>query len=168
MSINPNITDLSLSKIDGINHLSGGDSFVNATIAAAVIITIIAIPLALIHDRRRRKKMPDTKPFRWGYFNIYSSALFLVPLGAAIAFAALETREISWPIVISLNLVIIILHYFAFRRSRAAFIIITLLSINLLIWFINGFYLGRRWLEMRDEYQARRHLKSNATTKAAS
>lgn|SRR5690606_12779391 len=125
-------------------------------IAIVFLFAVLAIPPALIHDRRRRRKFKDTRPFRWGYYNIYSEALGCVLLGVVSIVAALRAPDNLWPFVIPLNIASIALLYFAFRRSRTAFIIITILTFNPILRVINGCYLHRRWKEMKDEYIARR------------
>jgi NADPH:quinone reductase-like Zn-dependent oxidoreductase len=100
--------------------------------------TLAPIAVALVLDRRRRRRHPGERPFRWGYyFSLQSFVMALIvggllgsTLGAAVL--GLVYAALAWAFA---------------RRRRWAWILLTILSFNPLAWLVNAVYLRKRWSE---------------------
>lgn len=108
-----------------------------ALIGGAFGATILPILLALVLDRRFRRRHPLARPFRWGYYFALESFVGALILGALFGSGA--------GTVIVFGLVYAILGLAFARRRRWAWILLTILSFNPVAWIINAFYLGKRW-----------------------
>lgn len=80
---------------------------------------------------------------------LVSTGMFLSMLFPAINGGIRFTNEASRTTIIFVLSALIVFYltifYFVLRYNRIAFIIGTFLSMNLVLWLINGIYLKRRW-----------------------
>jgi hypothetical protein len=115
-----------------------------ALIALGLIGTVAGVPLvpiafAIALNRRFRKRNPDKRPFRWGYYFSIESFLAGVGLGVVLEAGALG--------VIACGLIYAVLAWFFARRQRWAWLALTIVSFNPIVWIINLVYLRKRWAE---------------------
>jgi len=105
--------------------------------------------LPFILENKRRKKFPETRPYRWGYFIGFCSI--------AVAFSLLDiliSRNLdffSCSIVSAVIAIYFLLGFFIIKRKRWAVVIGTILTLNPIIWICNIFYLKKRWREFTAE-----------------
>ncbi len=118
-------------------NLSGPDLIV----LLAVIVIVIGIPVAtaLRLNRRFQQRNPGKRPFRWGYyFGIYSF------IGGLFLGVKLESGITA---VIICGAIHGVLAWFFAQRHHWAWITLTILSFNPVVWIINFIYLRKRWSE---------------------
>lgn len=124
---------------------AGGGNRTGAGLVAFVLIgtlvgvTIVPIVAAFVLNHRFRQVNPSKRGYRWGYYFALMSVV--ASLGLA---AALELGVVAFIVVVAIYAALAWL--FAARR-RWAWIALTVLSFNPLVWIINPFYLWRRWSE---------------------
>ena len=116
----------------------------HATIREFVITAVVLVEATLAYlasylDRRFRREHPGARPYRWGYYFsihmpisvIIGAALLHCPVAAIVGFGALYS----------------VLAWFFAKRQHWAWITLTILSFNVLLWVAHCVYLGRRWRE---------------------
>lgn len=108
---------------------------------------------------------PGNKPFTWGFFLAYSGliAVPLIILVYGIAAANDDMRstidltrsqaEERFALSLIFGVPQIVLSLFMLKRSRWAFVISTVLSINAFLWIVNFIYFKNRWAELKAESQ---------------
>ena len=117
----------------------------------AITVAIFGVPLwgAFALDKRLHRIRPNFKPFVWGYYN--ALGCFIAPiygLGAITGKNPTMDAISKWQILFMLLIIFAPLGVLALKRNRWAFVAITVLSINPIVWVINGFYLKNRWREL--------------------
>ena len=138
-------------------------SIVRMIITVIVVILMAVVPLVLWDqakraDARLRTNNPSTLPFKWGYlygiavlcFGVIASigllSTGLLPSPPGVPERAPDARAlvslVMWALPLTAS------GYFVLRRKRWAWVFATVLSLNPLIWVINGVYGARRWREM--------------------
>ena len=120
-------------------------------IIIAITVAIFGAPLwgAFALDKRLHRIRPNFKPFVWGYYN--ALGCFIAPiygLGAITGKNPTMDASSKWQILFVLLIIFAPLGVLALKRNRWAFVVITALSINPIVWLINGFYLKNRWREL--------------------
>jgi NADPH:quinone reductase-like Zn-dependent oxidoreductase len=116
---------------------SAGRGWLVACVFGGILAGVAIFPIlaSLLLNRRFRRRNPANRPYRWGYyFSIQSVA---AGLGLGIL---LES-------VIACGLLYAVLAWSFARRRRWAWLTLTILSFNPLVWIINGVYLKKRWAE---------------------
>jgi NADPH:quinone reductase-like Zn-dependent oxidoreductase len=116
---------------------SGGGAIALALVGVPILVSIVPIALAIVLNRRFRRRHPDRKPYRWGYYFSIVSAVAGLVLGTI-----LES-------VLVCGLIYAVLACFFALRHRWAWLALTVLSFNPIVWIINGIYLRKRWAEAR-------------------
>lgn len=126
------------------------NAFVEFTLLTLTWLSIIApFILPFILDNKRRKKFPETRPYRWGYF----MGLFWI----AVAFSTLDilvsrNLDFSYCLIVSAGIAIyFLLGIFIIRRNPWAIVIGTILTLNPIFWICNGIYFAKRWREFAAE-----------------
>jgi NADPH:quinone reductase-like Zn-dependent oxidoreductase len=108
-------------------------------IAVAFVMTILPVILAFFSNRVFRRRNPEKRSYRWGYyFSIMSLLLGLVL--ALIMFESVTAAIVCF-------LVYAVLAWFFAQRHHWAWIALTILSFNPIAWIINAIYLRKRWAE---------------------
>jgi drug/metabolite transporter (DMT)-like permease len=102
---------------------------------------IVPIIIALCLNRRFKRRNPEKRSYRWGYY--FSIMSFIAFLG--LSYLLFE----SVTAVIGFALLYAVLGWFFAQRSHWAWIALTILSFNPIAWIINAIYLWRRWAEDR-------------------
>jgi NADPH:quinone reductase-like Zn-dependent oxidoreductase len=108
-------------------------------IAIPVGILIVPIIAAFALNRRFKRRHPDKRGYRWGYY--FSIMSFIHGLGLG---AFLESGATA---VIVCGLIYAVFAWFFAQRQHWAWIALTILSFNPIAWIINAIYLWRRWAE---------------------
>lgn len=123
------------------------DSTISIVIIIGIIILIAPIIGAYALNRKHMKIRPSCRPFMWGYYNALSTFLLpLLVLGKAVEYNLDKT---STQILLTvLTIIYYSLAILTLRRSRLAFLLLTIISINPILWIINGIYLKNRWIEL--------------------
>ena len=118
-------------------NASGGGAVAFALVGTPILVVVAPILLAVALNRRFRRRHPDSRPYRWGY---YFSIVSVV--GGLLLGVILES-------VLVCVLVYAVLACFFALRHRWAWLALTILSFNPIVWIINGLYLRKRWAEAR-------------------
>ena len=100
---------------------------------------IVPIIAAFVLNRRFKRRNPDKRGYRWGYY--FSIMLFIAGLVVGLFMEAGATG------VIVCGLIYGLLGWFFAQRQHWAWIVLTILSFNPIAWIINAIYLRRRWAE---------------------
>jgi hypothetical protein len=108
-------------------------------IAVVIGVTIGPIVVAFALNRRFQRRNPRKRPYRWGYY--FSIASFVVVVGLAIL---LDTGATA---VIVSGVIYAVLAWFFAQRHHWAWITLTIVSFNPVVWIINSIYLWKRWAE---------------------
>ncbi|NGP53587.1 hypothetical protein [Thioalkalivibrio sp. XN8] len=84
------------------------------------------------------RENPNDKGFTW--WSVW--AWLGLTLGNLVTFAQLAELPEAALILVGLNTVLMVL---VLRYNKYAFLIATVLTLNPIVWLINGVYLKRRW-----------------------
>jgi hypothetical protein len=123
-------------------------AFVAIFFAVVAALLICEMLLARALNRRHLGRHPQCKPFAWGYFSALSSAT--TPLFFALGVSTNRDLDVTSQGVLLAIFLLLFLPpvVLTLRRSRVGFIWLTALTLNPLLWIINGIYLKNRWTEM--------------------
>jgi len=110
-----------------------------ALIGIPLAVLIVPVVLAFVLDRRFRRRNPEYRPYRWGYYFSIMSLIGGLALGAFLEFGTVG-------LIVCAGIYAVLAWFFA-RRHRWAWIALTVLSFNPIAWIINFFYFRRRWVE---------------------
>jgi NADPH:quinone reductase-like Zn-dependent oxidoreductase/uncharacterized protein YqgC (DUF456 family) len=102
-------------------------------------VLIAPIIAAFVLNRRFKRRHPEARGFRWGYY--FSIMSFIAGLVIGLFMEAGTTG------VIVCGLIYALLAWFFAQRHRWAWIVLTILSFNPIAWVINAIYLWKRWGE---------------------
>jgi NADPH:quinone reductase-like Zn-dependent oxidoreductase len=119
-----------------------------AVIAFALIGTLIGVPViplvvALVLNRRFKRRHPGHRPYRWGYF--FAVFSFVAGIGFGLM---LESGFVA---AIVCAAVYAVLAWLFALRHHGAWIALTILSFNPIVWIINLIYLRKRWAEAAED-----------------
>ena len=125
----------------------------NTEIAILTVVCLAFVaPIvgAVLLDRRHKRIRPQCCPFGWGYYNALVG--FLAPFLIA---GQLRTGQFLGADQTTLRLVLLlaVVIYFplailTLRRNRWGFVLLTVLSLNPILWIINTIYIKNRWAEL--------------------
>jgi len=110
-----------------------------ALMAIVAGVPVVPIVAALALNRRFRRRNPGKRPFRWGYYFCVQSVIGGIVLGFML--------ESGIGAVIACGVVYAVLAWFFAQRQRWAWVALTFVSLNPVVWTINGIYLRKRWAE---------------------
>ena len=116
-----------------------------------IICLLISVPASFSMNESLHKKIPDVKPYAWGYYIGLIGALSGTAVGILQFVAASKTygsRSDSFVLLGILFLVTAVVHFFIIKRNKWAWIVGIILQLNPILWIINGIYLKNRWSEM--------------------
>jgi NADPH:quinone reductase-like Zn-dependent oxidoreductase len=103
-------------------------------------VTIVPIGCALALNRRFRLRNSLKRSYRWGYyFSILSFIAGIGLLGVVL--------DSSVGAALACGLVYITLAWYFAQRRHWAWVALTILSFNPVVWIINAIYLRKRWAE---------------------
>jgi len=124
------------------------------SLTVALVLALFFSPFlgAYLLDRRHRQLRPEHRPFGWGYLNGLGG--FLTPLFIAGQFGQTDPElgrivllvavAIFWPLAI-----------LTLRRHGWGYVLLTVLSLNPVLWIINPSYIGNHWDEFTTERRGR-------------
>ena len=131
-------------------------------LSLSILLGLLNIFIAYYFDFLRKEKNNQTKPYGWGYWfgcqgvsvsavwvfwHIYA-VLFGLPLSALAAFFFVYFA------------IQMICSFFILKRKRWAWVTGTTLSLNPLVWLINGIYIKNRWSELNLSSRASGDIKT--------
>src|SRR5262249_7822515 len=119
---------------------SGGGAIAFALVAIPIGVAIVPVVIAFLLNRRFRRRNAEMRPFRWGYYFSVVSFLAGLALGGVMELGPLG--------VILCAVIYGGLAWFFAQRHRWAWLTLTILSFNPLVWLINAIYLRKRWAEL--------------------
>jgi NADPH:quinone reductase-like Zn-dependent oxidoreductase/uncharacterized protein YqgC (DUF456 family) len=108
-------------------------------LAIPVGVLIVPIIAAFVLNRRFKRRHPEARGFRWGYY--FSIMSFIAGLVIGLFMEAGATGVIIYGLIYAL------LAWFFAQRHHWAWIVLTILSFNPIAWIINAIYLWKRWGE---------------------
>lgn len=115
----------------------------------AIIVAIVSFPCAIFLERlRRRRGIPNTRPYAWGFFQGISGLIWGALIAVAAAGAIIDDNWHVAAAALVAALAYIGSGWGVIRRYRWAWVPHTVLSLNPLWWIINSVYLRNRWREM--------------------
>lgn len=116
----------------------------------------ISMVRADVLEKRLKLRLPNIRPYKWGYFvGCISISFAILPLLAValtvlIAFVRAEPVDNDF-----FFFLLLVLHgicgFYIIKRKRWAWVVSTVFSFNPLIWIVSGIYAGRRWQEFANE-----------------
>lgn len=110
-----------------------------APIAVVAVLVFGPVVAALALNRRFRRNHPGKRPYRWGYYFAIAMLLRTAVLGVL-----LEIGLPAWIVGVGAT---VALSWFFARRRRWAWVALTILSLNPILWILQGVYLRKRWRE---------------------
>jgi NADPH:quinone reductase-like Zn-dependent oxidoreductase len=108
-------------------------------IGVPLAVLILPIFAAISLNRRFQQRNPDKRGYRWGYYFSIVSVVAGLVLGFFL--------ECGTTGVIVCGLIYAVLAWFFAHRQHWAWIALTILSFNPIVWIINSIYLWKRWTE---------------------
>ncbi len=116
-----------------------------------ILLSLIAIPFARKAGRDFAAKYPDRRPFTWGFWNGY------MVMSTGIASMLIYVPSPEFPLDEKIGSIIYLglyawLGWRVLSRRRHAFVWATILSVEWLLWIINGIYMRNRWGEFKTEH----------------
>jgi NADPH:quinone reductase-like Zn-dependent oxidoreductase len=129
----------------GAQPATGSRTGLSPTLIALVLIAVIfGVPIvpviaALVLNRRFKRRHPEKRPYRWGYYFAIVSFICGIGLGFML--------ESGVAAVVAFGVVYAALAWFFARRRPWAWVALTALSFNPILWLINYLYLRKRWAE---------------------
>jgi hypothetical protein len=124
-----------------------------------IILFLIIYPLTIYYFANKMNdkfqlKNPNSKRFIWGYFiGIGSITTSILMFSIDLLQIYNLGGEFDWNVqYIIVNIFIMVIGvtigYLVINRNKIALVVLTVLSINPIIWVINFFYLKNRWDEL--------------------
>lgn len=116
-----------------------------------IVVIACVVPALVMALGRHKKDLPldNRKPFRWGYYCGYISIIMgLVAAAANIAVYFSAPPDSTHLVLASLASAFATLGYFVVQRKRVAFVVLTIGSVNPVLWLINSIYIRKRWAEL--------------------
>jgi len=130
-----------------------------AVILIILTLAVLSWVFATTANEHLAKNHPNALPFRWGYFyGIFGLMLYLLLIGSnvalyttAVSMSIEFTAAAMYLLVIQTTLAIInvVAHVMLLKRNRWGFVVATILSINVIIYIVNAFYIKKRWAELK-------------------
>lgn len=114
------------------------------------IVVVLSIIAALVHHAIWSKENSGKRPYRWGFFSGYGdiiSSVFIVGATVICLLGDVELEDGDYFLAFFFILMGLV-GVGVIKRMRVAFIIHTILSLNPILWVINGIYIKNRWKEL--------------------
>src|SRR5277367_2006155 len=117
------------------------------------VAIIVCIFVAINLEKRLKKRIPATRPYRWGFY-VGSMGVACAPLALLMAVVMLIAGLNGRWEAVGLCLIctaFFALHtvcgWFIIQRKRWAWVVGTIFSLNIFTWIINYIYGRNRWAE---------------------
>jgi NADPH:quinone reductase-like Zn-dependent oxidoreductase len=141
VTVGDNIEPLAPSPHPAAGSASVPNPIIIALEIIAIPIGVLIVPIvaAFVLNRRFKQRHPGARGFRWGYYFSIMSFVGGLVLGLFMECGATG--------VIVCGLIYAVLGWFFAQRQPWAWIGLTVLSFNPIVWIINAIYLRKRWEE---------------------
>jgi drug/metabolite transporter (DMT)-like permease len=119
----------------------------NTFLVLAIVAVILFAPFvcAYLMNKRLNKKHPEFKSFFWGYYSAFALLVFQPFLVAGqLHNADLSVLRFGVTFCFLITLPFSVMTIF---RKRIGFILLTIITLNPILWIINGVYIKNRWNE---------------------
>lgn len=127
-------------------------TIINLSILAVALVSGLIGSVVL--SARLSKRHPQFKPYAWGYFQgvggTVAGSLYLAKLLWFEAAPVLTAQPHLIVVFIGLCILIISPCVGIVKRYKIGWIIGTVLTLNPVVWIINGIYAYKRWNELKD------------------
>lgn len=140
-------------KIENRNKVSFMQDRLTYWVFMAVIM-VVSICLAIYMNRRLQRNEPNVKSYIWGYYIGWNGVI----LGFILALLLIASNTPNKGFLIFIFF-LIYSHIYILLRRKWAWILGTILTLNLIIWLINFKYVMNRWNEFKGQ-PLRDNLKS--------
>jgi len=137
--VEDNASPVRSNLVAGSVSTIGGVRIACELIALIIGVTIVPIVAAFVLNRRFQRRNPGKKPYRWGYYFSIMSIIGGLGLGLMLEFGVSA--------VIICGAIYAVLAWFFAQRHYWAWITLTIVSFNPIVWIINSIYLWKRWKE---------------------
>lgn len=136
-----NDDDVAAAPISGPLAASSTSAVGPVLVVLATSLFLVGVPIVAAFGLHRylQKRHPRRRPYRWGYYFSVQSFVFAMVLallfdGGAIAMllSSVGYGVLAW--------------FFA-QRKRWAWVALTFISFNPIVWIVNFIYLRKRWAE---------------------
>lgn len=121
-------------------------------LALAILFTLPCFPMALMLNKSQRERSPELLPFTWGYFFGLSGAFGFAVFAVLQLLAGMtgqgDRAEFSLFLGVALSTAALAFSL-VIKRYKWAFVIATIVSLNPILWIVNGIYIRNRWRELR-------------------
>ncbi len=107
-----------------------------------VVIVLIAIPIAFIHDKKLHEEQPSVRPYKWGYYIGYAGLI-----GSVLFIFLVVLFSAALALFLVLSIPQAIASYYIIRRKKWAWVLGTILTLNPILWIAHIFYGRNRWGE---------------------
>jgi hypothetical protein len=135
------------------------DTLVSASYGYTAVAVIAGVTAALLLAKRLKARIPDARPYRWGYY-VGSMGVACAPWAALLALSmAVGAVNGQWEavgecLVFSLFFTLhTICGWFIIQRKRWAWVVGTVFSCNPILWLINYAYARNRWGEFAGQFR---------------
>jgi uncharacterized membrane protein len=131
-----------------------GDWAVRFFLAGLIIVpVVIAFALAFPLESKRRKKSPGTLPYKWGYYwGVYWICFWSGGFLSIFLFDLTKPWSIQDKILavgfVGIGAALAAPGYFVVKRRKWAWVVTTILSMNVVCWVVNWLYAKHRWSEL--------------------
>jgi len=133
-------------------------------VGVVLLVSVIAGSIgAFVLDAKLHRRRPHVLPFKWGYFNGILAVCWL-PVGVLGLMGASNLEEYFAVIYL---LLVGVAGVFVLKRSRQAYLWLTILLFMPLLWIINGVYLSNRWKELGMKRRRRSSSPSEGDSSAS-
>lgn len=136
-----------------------------------LVATFASIPISLALNKKLRKEAPGILPYRWGfYFGCMGIACLpvavLTGLAAVLSGSAGAKAEVAGNLGWSLFFTVqAICGWFVIKRRRWAWVLGTLLNLNVVTWIINSMYFNNRWHEFQTQNEKKSSIPESEAKK---
>lgn len=131
-----------------MNH--SGDWFVAGLI---IVPVVIAVALAFPLESKRRNRSPGTLPYKWGYYwGVHCICFWFGSFLSIFLFDLTKPWSIQDKILavgfVGIGAALAAPGYFVVKRRKWAWVVTTILSMNVVCWVVNWLYAKHRWSEL--------------------
>src|SRR6266516_4265947 len=122
-------------------------SFMNLVGPDLVIVALFFLPpiiIARLLNRRHGRLRPKCRPYAWGYWLGLTG--FFAPIFAMGPVANHESQALGSMFIVAV--IYYPLSILTLLRNRWGLLLLTIFSLNPVIWIINALYIPHRWAEM--------------------
>ena len=116
-----------------------------------IVSLILTIPFSLKEGKEFKSKNPNLLPFAWGFFVGYMGVVFSLISAASLFIESTHKYGSAATGMVVLGLIMLLtafVHIYMIKRNKWAWLVGIVISMNPILWVVNGIYLKNRWHEM--------------------